>query len=134
MGIALTMLAACVPAPRPAVRADLVLDVSARPEDPSLVAAQYRAWDADGQRIPNIELDHGHGPTDVDDDDETVVRAHWDGQALPLQAIDTDGDHVIVDLDALPMGRQTLRLAVVHDGLVSDELAIQVLDRRLATP
>jgi hypothetical protein len=32
------------------------------------------------------------------------------------------------------MGRQTLRLSVIHDGLTSDELAVSVLDRRRATP
>ena len=55
-------------------------------------------------------------------------------QPLPIQAVDADGDHVIVDLDALPMGRHVLHLSVVHDGLASDELAVSVLDRRLAAP
>lgn len=139
--LVLAMLAACAPAsstsstPQPAVRSDLVLATETDPEDPSLLIAQYREWDADNQRIPNIELDHGHGPAEEDDDDdEVLVLARVGDQTLPIQAIDADGDHVLVDLDALPMGRHVLRLRVVHDGLTSDELAVSVLDRRLATP
>jgi len=137
---ALAMLSACAPAPstsstpQSAVRADLVLAPEERMDDPSLLVAQYREWDADGQRVPGIELDHGHGPTDVDDEDEVIVLARVGDHALPTQAVDADGDHVLVDLDALPMGRHRLRLSVVHEGLTSDELAVSVHDRRLATP
>ncbi len=139
-GLALAMLAACTPdpstssTPRPAVRSDLILAMAVHAEDPSLLVAQYRAWDPDGQLVPDIELDHGHGPAEEDTDEDTVVLARAGGEALPVQATDADGDRVLVDLDALPMGRQTLRLVVIHDGLRSDELAVSVLDRRLATP
>ncbi|GAB5537383.1 MAG: hypothetical protein Rubg2KO_36320 [Rubricoccaceae bacterium] len=137
----LAMLAACAPAsstsstdPAP-VRAELVLTPEARSDDPSLLVAQYREWDSNDQRIANIELDHGHGPADEDDDDDEVrVLARVGDQTLPIQALDADGDRVLVDLDALPMGRHVLRLTVVHDGLTSDELAVPVLDRRHAAP
>ena len=81
-----------------------------------------------------MELDHGHGPTDVDDDDGPVVRAQVGDQVVPVQAVDADGDRVLVDLDALSMGPQTLRITVAHDGLTSDELVVSILDRRLAPP
>lgn len=117
------------------VRADLVLAIDVNPEgDPSVLVVQYRAWDADGQLIPDIELDHGHGPTEEDTDDDTVVLAHVGSDRLPIQAVDAEGDRVRVDLDAVPMGRHVLRLSVIHDGLTSDELAVSVLDRRLASP
>lgn len=133
------MLAACAPAPAvsssaPAVRADLVVIPDERTDDPSLLVTQYREWDAEGRAISDIELDHGHGPMDVDDGDEVVVVARVRGQPLPLQAVDADGDRVIVDLDALPLGPHVLHLTVVHDGLTSDALAVRVLDRRLQTP
>lgn len=135
--LALALLAACAPAPSaspPPVRADLVLVPDGHPEDPSLLVAQYREWDSDGQRIADIELDHGHGPTEVDDgEDDTIVHAHVGTLALPIQALDAEGDRAFVDLDALPMGPQTLRLRVAHDGLVSNELVVSILNRRLAS-
>lgn len=137
--LALAMiLAACTPStsptPRLAVRSALILTPEADPEDPSLLVAQYREWDSDGHRIPNIELDHGHGPAEEDDDEEVVVLARVGDQAVSVQAIDAEGDRVRVDLDALPMGPQTLHLSVIHDGLTSDELAVPVVDRRLVAP
>lgn len=135
--LALAVLAACAspPAASPTpVRADLVLVPGGHPDDPTLLVAEYREWDATGQRIPGIELDHGHGPEDEEpEEDEPVVQA-WVGlEAIPIQAVDADGDRVFVDLDALPMGRQTLRIRVAHDGLLSEELVVSILDRRLAS-
>lgn len=127
------LLAGCQVRPAPpgpvAVRADLVLDAPG--DDPSLVVAQYREWDADGRAIGGIELDHGHGPAEEDDEDDVVVIARVGGRDLPIQAVDAVGDRVVVDLDALPPGRHTLRLAVVHEGQASDTLDVAVLDRRV---
>ena len=138
--LALAMLAACTPpsstssTPSPAVRSALVLVPDGSPDDVSILVARYQEWDADGQPVPGIELDHGHGPTEVEEDDEVVVQARSGGEVVPVQAVDAEGDRVYVDLDALPMGPQTLRLTVTHDGLTSDELAVSVIDRRLAAP
>ena len=117
--------------PAPAVRSDLVA-VGLDADDASLFLAEYREWDAEGGRV-DVELDHGHGP-EAPDGAEPVVLARVGGANLPVQAVDAVGDRVIVDLDALPPGRQTLRLSVGHGALQSPWLEVPISDRQLAAP
>ena len=133
LALATSGLAACASpsAIAPAVRSELValgLDV----DDASLFVAEYREWDARGKRVA-VDLDHSHGP-EAPDEAEPVVRARVGEANLPVQAVDAVGDRVIVDLDALPPGRQTLRLSVEHDGLRSPWLEVPLLDRQLVSP
>ena len=127
-------LAACTSPPgarsttAPAVRSELVA-VGLDADDASLFVAEYREWDADGARV-DVELDHGHGP-EASDEAEPAVIARVGEADLPVQAVDAVGDRVIVDLDALPPGPQTLRLSVEHDGLASPWLEVPLLDRQL---
>ncbi len=95
--------------------------------DPSLVAVPVRP--AAGRELDLVD------PDDAEEEftDATAVGVVLVGnRELPTEALATVIDTLVVDLDALPPGPQRLRVAVRHGQTVSNWIALDIRDRRVA--
>lgn len=90
-------------------------------EEPDVLAFSVLRLDATGAEVPS-ELD-----------EETAIVALLDNRPFEDNAIDAFDDYARLDLDAAGPGRQRLRLAARVDGLVSDWIALDLVDGRPVT-
>ncbi|PAP75194.1 hypothetical protein [Rubrivirga marina] len=101
----------------------LALDrVGIRPDDPSVLDLDLRQFDADGQR------------TELTVDEDTGVVVLLGDRVASDNSVDLDPatGRLGVDLDVAGPGAHRLRVAARADGLVSEWVAVDVVDGRLA--